>query len=375
MSINTVERDSVLLSTPFTTICAGTNVTFTATPQANEGTNPEYEFFVGSTSVRARSTVNTFTTTTPLTNGQVVTVRMYSNKPCVTPVPAISVPITMTVTPITAISVALISPAGTTVCPNTNVEFSAVPSNRTATSTYRFFKNNIPVQGPNNDSTYNYTPLTTGDEIKVEFISNFSACLTGDPATSNIITITISASPTASVTLTPRTAICSGVSRTFTATNNNGGAAPLYQFFVDEISQGAPSTTATFTPSTLLTNGQEVKVFMTPDGCGLPNPAKDSLIQVVNPTPQGSLSGNKICTGVGTGQLTFNASQGTGPFSLVINGVPYNGIISGTPFNASVNPTTTNCYTLPSINDANGCFRTTGFDMLRSLLFSLFSWP
>ncbi|MDI1304366.1 MAG: gliding motility-associated C-terminal domain-containing protein, partial [bacterium] len=60
------------------------------------------------------------------------------------------------------------------------------------------------------------------------------------------------------------------------------------------------------------------------------------------------------------GQLTFTSTTGTGPFSLIINGVTYNGITSGTAFNANPNTTVTASYTLSSITDANTCPRTTG---------------
>ncbi|RYY67592.1 MAG: T9SS type B sorting domain-containing protein [Chitinophagaceae bacterium] len=75
-------------------------------------------------------------------------------------------------------------------------------------------------------------------------------------------------------------------------------------------------------------------------------------------TAAGTLSGNSVCTG-GTGQLTFNATAGTGPFTLTIsNGsttVTYNNITSGTPFTPNPAPTTTTTYTLTSIKDANTC--------------------
>lgn len=351
-----VNRDSVLLSASSTSICTGTNVTFIASPYAFPGEFPEYEFLVNGSVVRSRSEDNTYATSS-LTNGQVVTVRMYSSEPCVIPVPAVSLPITMTVTPFTPISVALNSSVGVTSCVGTNVTYSAVPSTYTPTSTYQFFVNNVSVQGPNTDSTYAYIPVN-GDQIRVVFNSNFSACLTGNPATSNIITMTVSSSTVASVTLTPTTAICSGVSKTFTANPTGGGTSPLYEFFVDGSSVQGPSTTATY--SRTATANYNIEVRMTPDGCGLPNPATATLTQVVNPTPQGSIAGNTFCTG-GTGQLTFTATSGTGPYTLVVNGVTYNSIASGTPFNASVNPTTTTVYTLTSVTDANGCNRATGF--------------
>ena len=356
VTVNSVNRDSVLLNASATSICTGTSVTFTAVPQAFPGDTPEYEFLVNGSVVRTRNTVTTYTTSL-LTNGQVVTVRMYSNQPCVIPVPAVSLPKTITVTPFTPISVTLNSSVGSTSCTGVNVTYSAVPSNRTATSTYQFFKNNVSVQGPSTDSTYDYIPAN-GDQIKVVFVSNFSACTTNDPATSSTITMTVGNSTVSSVTLTPTTAICNGVSKTFTANPTGGGTAPLYEFFVDGSSVQGPSTTATYSRSA--TANYNIEVRMTPDGCGLPNPATATLTQVVNPTPQGSLSANTICTG-GTGQLTYTATSGTGPYTLVINGVTYISITNGTPFNASINPTITTNYTLTSVTDANGCNRSTGF--------------
>lgn len=86
----------------------------------------------------------------------------------------------------------------------------------------------------------------------------------------------------------------------------------------------------------------------------------------VNPLPQGSFSGNTICPD-GTGQLTFTASAGTGPFTVVYNDGTNNSsplsVTSEVPFNVSPNPTSigTYNYTLVSVTDANGCIRTNEF--------------
>ncbi|MBE0637000.1 MAG: T9SS type A sorting domain-containing protein [Bacteroidales bacterium] len=74
--------------------------------------------------------------------------------------------------------------------------------------------------------------------------------------------------------------------------------------------------------------------------------------------PQGSLQGNSICEGE-TGQLTFTATEGSNPFTLIINGVTYTDIQSGIAFNAVPNPTVTTNYTLTSITDGNNLIRTT----------------
>lgn len=68
--------------------------------------------------------------------------------------------------------------------------------------------------------------------------------------------------------------------------------------------------------------------------------------------PNGGIVGGSICQGQ-NGFITFNKTNGTGPFKLVINGVTYNNITSGVPFNPSPLPLTTTIYNLTSITDSN----------------------
>jgi hypothetical protein len=89
-------------------------------------------------------------------------------------------------------------------------------------------------------------------------------------------------------------------------------------------------------------------------------PAVQTAYVTVNPLPQGTLAGNTICEG-GTGQLTFTASSGTGPYILVINGVTYSGVVGGSPFTPNPAPTSTTGYTLTSVTDNHGCIRTSNF--------------
>src|SRR6185436_19422103 len=86
----------------------------------------------------------------------------------------------------------------------------------------------------------------------------------------------------------------------------------------------------------------------------------------VNPLPQGSLTGNGPFCATGAGQLTFTASAGTGPYTVVYNDGTADrtasGVVSGTPFNTFTTPvTSTTTYTLVSVTGANTCVRTTGF--------------
>lgn len=72
----------------------------------------------------------------------------------------------------------------------------------------------------------------------------------------------------------------------------------------------------------------------------------------------GTLQGNTIC-GSMNGQLTFTATAGTAPFTLVytdgINNYTQTNVQSGIPFNLQVNPTATTPYTLITVQDIARC--------------------
>lgn len=74
--------------------------------------------------------------------------------------------------------------------------------------------------------------------------------------------------------------------------------------------------------------------------------------------PQGTLTGSYVCTG-GPGQLTFTATAGTGPYTLVLEpgNLTINGVVSGTPFDVVAAGT----YTILSATSDEGCVRTSGF--------------
>lgn len=77
-------------------------------------------------------------------------------------------------------------------------------------------------------------------------------------------------------------------------------------------------------------------------------------ILTIRPKPKGTIKGSVICEGDPTAQLTFTSDAGTGPFTLVINGVIYNNITSGVPINITA-PTVTTIYNLVKITDIYGC--------------------
>ena len=116
---------------------------------------------------------------------------------------------------------------------------------------------------------------------------------------------TINASPAIGLTSdATNNTTCAGDNVTFTATNGVS-----YEFFIDNVSQGAASATATFS-TTALTNGQVVKVIGTDaNGCS----GESTITITVNPLPTPTLSSDKTNDEICIGEtITFTAGGALG---------------------------------------------------------------
>ncbi len=175
-----------IAASPSGAICAGTSVTFTATP-TNGGT-PTYQWLKGGTAIPGETNPTYITTT--LANGDVISVRMTSTLSCVTGSPATSNEITAVVNASLPASVSIAaSPAGA-ICAGTSVTFTATPTNG-GTPTYQWRKGGAPIPGETGP-TYTSNALVNGDVITVVMTSSLT-CVTGSPATSDAITMVINA--------------------------------------------------------------------------------------------------------------------------------------------------------------------------------------
>jgi len=211
-------------------------------------------------------------------------------------------------------------------------------------------------------------PITTGSSngnITASSATNFTGITTGSAGT-NFATLSIQSAVTPSVTIAASQSgtVCSGTLLTFTPAILNGGSTPTFQW---KLNGSIAATGTTFTSSSL-TNGDQVSVTMTSSAaCVSPATATSNIITAsVNPLPQGSLTANGPFCATGTGQLTWTATAGTGPFTIIYNDGVANrtqtNVVSGTPFEVSSNPlTNSTTYTLVSVTDNNGCTRNSGF--------------
>ena len=309
---NVVVSVSIVAST--TTVCAGTTVNYTATP-VNGGTAPVYQWKVNGINAGTNNPIYSYVPS----NGDVVTCILTSNAPCASGNPATSNIVTMTVNPNLPVSVT-VAASGNPVCVGTTVNFTATPTNGGANPAYQWKVNSINV-GTNNP-VYSYVP-NNGDIITCVLTSN-ATCPTGNPATSNAVTMTVNTNLPVSNSITASSnPFCQGSSITFTATPTNGGATPAYQWQVNGVNVGSGASTYTYNPA----GGDIVTCILTSSlNCTTGNPAtSNSITMVVNSNlPAGvtiAASSNPFCPG---SLVTFTATPvngGTTPaYQWKVNG-------------------------------------------------------
>jgi hypothetical protein len=134
---------------------------------------------------------------------------------------SITTPVTPSVT---------IATSSTTICSGANTTFTATTVNGGASPNYQWKVNGTNVG--TNSSTYASSTLTNGQVVTCVITTN-NSCQTTNTATSNALTMTVSAPVTPAVVIASSGSNCSGQTLTFTATPTNGGTAPSYQWKVN----------------------------------------------------------------------------------------------------------------------------------------------
>lgn len=300
-------------------ICAGTTVTFTATP-TNSGSSPSYQWKVGTTNVGTNAATYT---TNALTNGQVVTVVMTSNFACASPTTATSNGVTMTVNPTSAPTVSIAASPSGPVCAATNVVFTATAGNAGATPSYQWKVNGLNVGG--NSATYNTSTLANSDVVTCEVTSS-STCASPNTATSNALTMTVNnnIAPTIAIA-TNNSNVCAGTAVLFTSTITNGGSTPTYQWRRNGVIVGTNS--ASFSSTTLANNDVITCRLISNAACATPDSAVSNAITVtinpvVSPTVSISTSNTSICAGTPATFTAASTNSGATPaYQWRVNGV------------------------------------------------------
>ncbi|MBK7376899.1 MAG: hypothetical protein IPJ02_15525 [Chitinophagaceae bacterium] len=335
-----------ITANPGTTVCSGTSVTFTAVAGNTAGGTVTYDFKINGGSVQ-NSGSNTYTTNT-LTNGNIVSCDInISGGTCLTTNTATSNTIAMTVNSNSTPSVSIIANPGTTVCSGTSVTFTATAGNTGGgIVNYNFKVNGISVQNSGSNMFITST-LINGDAVSCDISITGGTCLTSTVASSNTITMSVTAVITPSVGIVASsTTACVGTSVTFTANPTNGGANPSYQWKINGVNAGANSPVFT---TTTLANGDLVTVNMSSSlACASPTSVTSNTVtMVVNPniTPVVNITANPsgtICSGTSVAFTAVASNTGGG-------GITYDFKVNGT----SVQNSPLNILTTATLNNGN----------------------
>ncbi|WP_417600981.1 PKD domain-containing protein [Owenweeksia hongkongensis] len=213
--VDSVKTPSVSISASATSICVGTNVTFTASP-VNGGSTPSYQWKVNGSNVTGAGAI--FSSST-LSNGDAVSVELSSSENCVTASTVSSNTINMSVSSAVAPSVS-ISSNDTIVCQGSSSIFSAAALNAGASPSYQWKVNgiNAGVNSPTFIST-----LNNNDAVTVEVTSSL-ACASPTTAISASKTVQVVQDPViTNTTILPVGPLCKGDTIPLTTTVNSFG--------------------------------------------------------------------------------------------------------------------------------------------------------
>jgi gliding motility-associated-like protein len=278
---------SISISATGLPACPGDMISFTANA-VNAGANPVYQWKVNGNNVGSNAA--TFSSAT-LNDGDVVTCEVVSNDACVTGSPATSNAIVVATQTNQQLAVSIVA-SDDTICAGDVVTFTANVTNGGATPLYQW-----QINGNNagtNSPVFTPSAINNGDAVSC-IVTASSSCVTGSPATSNIIQITVIAVSTPAVSIqSSATTICTGENIVFDAVAVSTGASPQYEWRVNGIIVGSNSTQ--FSSSTMNNNDVISCTVISNDVCANPQSVTSNVIAVSvipSSTPTINISVNK----------------------------------------------------------------------------------
>ncbi|SHF89184.1 Por secretion system C-terminal sorting domain-containing protein [Flavobacterium fluvii] len=213
-----------------------------------------------------------------------------------------------------------ISESANSICPGTPVTFTAIPTNGGTTPTYQWKLNGSNVGANSTTATYTNSTLVNGDMVTCEMTSN-ATCVTGSPATSNPVTMTVNPILTSvSLNLNGSPTVClSDLGTSLGVVETGGATISSRQWGTRSVSGGiiiliGGQTASTFTPGTGLTAGTWIIVCISTPTCGSPMVSNEVTVTVSTPTVAGTLTpaNTDVCSGTyNSGVLTLSGYTGS----------------------------------------------------------------
>ncbi len=304
--VNPLLTPSVLIVGDANDVCAGTEVNFTATP-VNGGVSPVFDWYVDGVLVQT-GPVSTYAYA-PV-NGNVVQAVLTSTATCTTTNTANSNTISMNVNQPQIVSLS-ISPDINPVCEGSEITFTASGSNTGLNPAWSWFVDGAVVPGET-ASTYTFTPVN-GNQVQAVVLSD-QDCVSGNPASSNIFTVDVSAQLAVDVSIAAgANPVCTGTPVLFLASPDNGGLNPTYAWYVNgALVPGEITGVYTYTPA----DGDLVYAILdSEESCTTNDPATSNTIEMtVDEIPTLAATGNDPLSCGEDGSITFtftNVPDGT----------------------------------------------------------------
>lgn len=305
------------------TYCEGTNIEFFVSNQQNQGTNPNYIWYVNG---QAAATGSTYSPDSLLT-GDVVFVDMLSSEFCVTndSVSSNSYVVDNVQRVDAQITVSL-TQGQTTSCEGTLIEFTAQTLNEGTSPMIQWWLNGAPAA---TGISFSSASFSNGDEIFATLYSN-AFCLNDSTVYSDSTQLTINATtnPSISTELTDGSlSICAGEQVGFKASSTDGGSGPMYTWYLN----GVAVLTDSIYGSNSFSDQDEIWCVLTSNALCANNTTDTSVVYTMNvtaiaPAPEISVSitagALEICEGEYVGFMASSLNSGSNPqYEWFVNGV------------------------------------------------------
>ncbi len=173
-------------ATPSGTVCQGSTIIFTATPQ-NGGSNPSIQWYRNSIPIQTGALY----TTSTLNNNDIIEASLTSNLACTSNNPASSNIIIAQIQALLPLSISISSQPNGPICQGATVNFSASIINGGPTAQVQWFKNGNAVA---TGLSWSSNTLSNNDEVHA-VLSSSELCLINNPVTSNSLALSVLSIP------------------------------------------------------------------------------------------------------------------------------------------------------------------------------------
>lgn len=272
------------------TSCKGFAVIYTATA-VNGGSSPTYQWKKNGLDVGNNAAVYTDNT---LSNGDIISCLLTSNRNCVTKSTAVSNNITAVINPVLTPSIT-ITPSTNNVCYGVAVSFSSVVTNAGDSPKYQWKKNRLNVG--TNAAAYSDNALNSEDMITCLLTTSYS-CAANPTALSNSISMSITPLSTPSVVInSSATSVCPGTSVTYSTVVSPATATISYQWQKNRLPVGTDTTA--YIDNHIIQGGIiNCKIIVSGSCLTSTNAVSNSILANVFPSPVVALDhSSSLCSG------------------------------------------------------------------------------